>query len=209
MVILFSPKTDSLFKIITSNGVVSEYLFKLKENYAELCVHSLNVGRLSIDLGFENNLPEQAILDLGYAGVFHDIGKIKIPPGIISKQERLTEEEKKILYSHSRLGFKELQDFPHEEVKRIVVSHHEYNRLAYPRRGIDRRRVIREGQERRLNNSPLTLTLTQIINAADIFDALASKRSYKPAFPYEKVKQLLEEQFTGNPEYVEQLLNLW
>ncbi|MEN7982386.1 MAG: hypothetical protein ABFQ65_02980, partial [Nanoarchaeota archaeon] len=50
--------------------------------------------------------------------------------------------------------------------------------------------------------------IAQIIAVVDMFDALSNKRVYKEKFPDEKVRKILEEEFTGNKIYIEQVINI-
>ena len=82
----------------------------LKAHHYETYQHSLRVGLLSIDLGYENFDLEEDLKILGSAGLLHDIGKLKVPLSILTKEAELTEEERTILSAHPRWGFLELKE---------------------------------------------------------------------------------------------------
>ncbi|UCD70433.1 MAG: HD domain-containing protein [Syntrophobacterales bacterium] len=66
--------------------------------------HSVNVAVYSISLGRQLELPKKNLVQLGIAGLFHDIGKIKIPQSILDKSGQLTAEELRIIQKHPIYG---------------------------------------------------------------------------------------------------------
>ncbi len=113
-----------------------------------------------------------------YAGLLHDVGKIRIPEGVINKPGRLTEEEFDSVRIHSVSGFHILRKIHKDE--RIAYGakyHHErYDGTGYPN-GI-------EGE-----NIP---EVARIIAVADAYDAMASDRSYRKLLPQQVVRQEIE-----------------
>ena len=122
--------------------------------------HSVAVAR-RLGLGPD----EIAAVQLG--ALFHDIGKIGIPDGILRKPERLTEEEWIEMRLHPLIGANLLAHVPNlERVRPIVLAHHErYDGSGYPN-GLSG------------NQIPLA---AQIIAVADTFEAMTSTRPYRPA----------------------------
>jgi HD-GYP domain-containing protein (c-di-GMP phosphodiesterase class II) len=112
------------------------WLVRLKEKDEYTVQHSLNVCVLSIVLGRHLNLPEVAIVNLGMCGMLHDIGKMRIPYKIISKQGKLEGEELKIMQSHTTLGYELLKSSDNIEpcVLETALTHHErLDGTGYPR----------------------------------------------------------------------------
>ncbi len=72
---------------------------------------------------------------LGMAGILHDVGKVRLPPRLLAKSERLTPLEYEIFKTHvdySLSILREVQDLP-AEVNEIVARHHErYDGTGYP-----------------------------------------------------------------------------
>ena len=121
----------------------------------------------------------QKFIDMLYrAAPLHDIGKVGIPDSILLKSEKLSEEEYRIMCSHTTIGYETLSsirqqygemDFLDMGIE-ITWSHHErYDGKGYPR-GL-------KGEE-----IPLS---AQIVAIADVYDALTSKRCYKKAFSHQ------------------------
>jgi putative nucleotidyltransferase with HDIG domain len=126
--------------------------------------HAVAVAR-KLGLGAD----EIAAVQLG--ALFHDIGKIGIPDGILRKPERLTEEEWIEMRLHPLIGANLLAHVPNlDRVRPIVLAHHErYDGSGYPN-GISG------------NQIPLA---AQIIAVADAFEAMTSTRPYRPAMSRE------------------------
>src|SRR5204862_5620646 len=124
--------------------------------------HSVAVAR-KLGLGQD----EIAAVQLG--ALFHDIGKIGIPDGILRKPERLTDEEWIEMRLHPLIGANLLAHVPNlERVRPIVLAHHErYDGTGYPQ-------GLREDQ------IPLA---SQIIAVVDAYQAVAAERPYRGALP--------------------------
>ena len=117
------------------------------------------------------------------ASALHDVGKISIPSEILNKPGRLTPEEFDIMKSHTVEGAKMLDNIPvHGNEPLIKVAyeicrwHHErYDGRGYP-----------DG----LKGDEIPIA-AQVVALADVYDALTSKRVYKPAFEPEKAVQMI------------------
>lgn len=112
------------------------------------------------------------------SAMVHDLGKIGTPPEILEKPGKLTEGEKVIMRQHVLLTDSILGDFLEECAVDLSVRHHE--------------RLDGSGYPYGLTAEELT-TGQRMIAVADIFSALVSSRSYKEAFPREKVISTLQE----------------
>lgn len=117
------------------------------------------------------------------ASALHDIGKISIPSEILNKPGRFTPEEFEIMKSHTIEGAKMLDDIPmHKNEPLIQIAyqicrwHHErYDGRGYP-----------DG----LKGDEIPIA-AQVVALADVYDALTSKRVYKPAFTPEKAVEMI------------------
>ncbi len=132
----------------------------------------------------------------------HDIGKVGLPDSVLLKPGRLTHSEFEVMKQHTLIGgemLKTVAETRPEAVflamaQEIALSHHErYDGSGYPH-GL------------RGNQIPLS---GRIVAVADVYDALTSKRIYKPRFSHETARTLIVEgagtQF--DPDIVQAFLN--
>jgi len=114
-----------------------------------------------------------------YASPMHDIGKIGIPDRILLKPGGFTPEEWKIMQTHTTLGAGILEDqtSPYLQMGHdIALSHHErWDGGGYP-------------QGSKGEDTPLPARIMQI---CDVYDALRSKRPYKPTFDHDKTMHII------------------
>lgn len=115
------------------------------------------------------------------ASPMHDIGKIGTPDHILLKPGKFTSDEFKVITKHTEIGYRILEGSQAELLKlaaTIAWTHHEkFDGSGYPR-GLAGEAIPIEGR---------------IAAIADAFDALTSKRVYKPAYPVEQVIDLMKE----------------
>lgn len=201
---IIDTRSRELQRVILEDARVIELLSKLSSHHHDTYLHSLRVGLLSIDLGYEGQLDESKINALGYAAHLHDIGKSKIDLNILDKKERLDEGERSEIKKHIRRGFVILTNFENEEIKMIVAQHHEYQPGSYPRTDLDRRKEDRD-DERRSDNSDIDY-LGEIIAVSDMVDALTSSRAYKEPLPIGEVERILRTEFLGDPLLIDRVL---
>jgi HD-GYP domain-containing protein (c-di-GMP phosphodiesterase class II) len=105
------------------------------------------------------------------AGDLHDIGKIYVPAEILSKPGKLSEAEYNIIKTHSRVGYDILKpiEFPWP-IADIVLQHHErINGSGYPA-GLQGKDILLEAK---------------ILAVADVIEAMATHRPYRPALRIE------------------------
>lgn len=166
---------SEIVDVILSERDTSNYLLRITSHDFYTYTHSVNVGVLSILLSntlFKNS-DAHNMHELGAGFFLHDIGKTRIHPDIINKPGRLTDDEMKDMRKHPFQGYKILQETNQltEECRIIVLQHHERkNGTGYPRR---------------LKNEDIHI-YGRIGCIADVYDALTTERSYKPALkPFE------------------------
>ena len=159
---------DLLAEVIKDERLYIELnLMRSHDNYTY--VHSVNVALLSSLIGREMGLSGESLRQLVLGALLHDLGKVKIPAAIINKTAALSEEEYAIIRQHPEKGREMLREVTlPDEVLAAVVQHHErWNGKGYPGR-------LRGGQIH-LN--------AQIVAVADVFDAVAADRPYRPSLP--------------------------
>ena len=195
--------TRILFSMVLEDTAVQDFLGAMGEHHKDTALHSERVGVYSLDMyvtGYmtmrnglviinQDNVVEA--VRWGTAGVYHDAGKLLTPTEILAKPGKLDEKERVAMNRHPLLALQILDEYTRDEaVYHAAVGHHEYKtRASYPR------------QKRRGEDD-----LVEAVALADLYDALASKRGYKPAFPKEEIVRIMHEEFNGNPQHLDELL---
>lgn len=147
-------------------------------------------------------LSNEDIYLIATASTLHDIGKMAIPDEILNKPGKLTEEEFKVMKTHSSIGAKMLEDVPFskdEKLTKIAYEickwHHErFDGMGYP-----------DG----LAGDKIPLT-AQIVSLADVYDALTSPRVYKEAYSHKKAMEMILDGQCGqfHPALIKALLKI-
>lgn len=131
------------------------------------------------------------------ASPMHDIGKIGTPDHILLKPGKFTPEEFKAIALHPEIGYRILSGSGAELLNlaaTIAWTHHEkYDGSGYPR-GLRGENIPLEGR---------------IAAIADTFDALTSKRVYKPAFPLDQAVDIMQKRRAKDfdPDLLDTFLN--
>ena len=172
---------QSFANIVEWNDQFTGEHIKRTSIYVELIARELvKQGNYAVEL------TEEKIQLMIKAAPLHDIGKISVPNNILNKPGKLTDEEFEIMKSHSETGYqileKELKDMEDPEyiqlAEDMALYHHEkWNGQGYPKKIA--------GEE-----IPLS---ARIMAAADVLDALLSKRQYKDAFTIDKTMEIFKE----------------
>jgi putative two-component system response regulator len=131
------------------------------------------------EMSYLLKLDEVFIDRIFFASPLHDIGKIGTPDHVLLKEGTFTPEEWEIMKGHASMGFRILgkSKSPYLQMgAEIALNHHErWDGGGYPNGKVGK--VI-----------PLT---ARIMNICDIYDALRSKRPYKPAFDHQKTMEIM------------------
>ncbi|MFT6125209.1 MAG: putative nucleotidyltransferase with HDIG domain [Shewanella sp.] len=90
--------------------------------------HSLNVAMLCMLMAKELGWSREEVETIGIGGLFHDIGKLKVPSNIINKRVRLTTPEENFIKQHPlmSINFLKLADSFPDEAKPLIANHHEF-----------------------------------------------------------------------------------
>jgi putative nucleotidyltransferase with HDIG domain len=129
--------------------------------------HQRRVSDLARSIGQELGLSVKQIDCIRMSGVIHDIGKIYVPAEILSKPGRLTDIEFDLIKTHTQVGYEILKDieFPWP-IADIVLQHHE--------------RINGTGYPNGLKSGDLIIEV-KIMSVADVVEAMASHRPYRPS----------------------------
>ncbi len=141
--------------------------------------HCERVATYAVDVARELGLHEEQQTTIRIGAYLHDLGKVRIPHEILNKPGALTPEEFRVIQMHPVWGLELLAtvEFPWD-IKPIIRWHHEkYDGSGYP----DRLR----GEEIPVN--------AQVICIVDVFDALTTTRSYRPAMSRTEALLKMEE----------------
>ena len=131
--------------------------------------HSVNVCIFSVALGRRLGLTRLQLYDIGFAALFHDIGKSRVPVDILNKPDLLSDEEWRAIAAHPWLGLlslfqlKEQQEFPYRAMVVAYEHHMKRDITGYPRS---------------LRTKAIGF-YSKIVAVADGFDAATSRRSYQ------------------------------
>jgi HD-GYP domain-containing protein (c-di-GMP phosphodiesterase class II) len=141
--------------------------------------HSERVTELALRIGQALRLNQKQLDDLHRGGLLHDLGKIGIPPEVLDKAGKLTDEEYQLMREHVRIGARILEPIEaYAGIIPVVLHHHEYyDGSGYP-----------DG----LSGDDIDLG-ARIFTVADHYDALISDRPYREGLPRETVIGFIKE----------------
>ena len=144
--------------------------------------HVRRVAMYSKLMAEKHGLTEHEVEELYYASPLHDVGKVAIPDNILNKPGPLEPDEWEVMKTHAEVGFNSLRHMekPIFQAGAIIAGqHHEnWDGSGYPN-GY-------KGEDIHIYG--------RITAVADVFDALMSKRCYKPAWAQEDVNKFITEQ---------------
>jgi putative two-component system response regulator len=179
---LAEAQVRAIEELRTSRQETVERLARAIEMHdAETGAHVNRMATIASYLGAELGLDHHEVLLLRAAAPMHDVGKIAVPDEILRKPGSLTPEERTEMERHTTVGHEILDGSASELLQmaaRIALTHHEhYDGGGYPR-GLRGEEIPLEGR---------------IVAVADVFDALLSDRSYRPAMSVEEATEVIRE----------------
>jgi putative nucleotidyltransferase with HDIG domain len=129
--------------------------------------HQRRVSELVVAMARRLGLDEERVEGLRVAGLLHDVGKITIPAEILSKPGRLTAMEFELIKGHAAAGHEILKAIPFPwEIAEMTLQHHEReDGSGYPA-GLKGEAILPEAR---------------LLAVADVVEAMASHRPYRPA----------------------------
>jgi PAS domain S-box-containing protein/putative nucleotidyltransferase with HDIG domain len=134
--------------------------------------HQRRVSKLAYAIATEMSLPEEDLEVIRLSGIIHDIGKIYVPAEILTKPGRISKSEFDLIKSHPLVGYETLKtiEFPWP-IAQIVYQHHE--------------RMDGSGYPLALSGKDILLE-ARILAVADVVEAIASHRPYRPSLGIDK-----------------------
>ena len=157
---------------IAMEGTVRAIAYTVETRDPYTAGHQRRVTKLACAIGEEMKLSRDQIEGLRMSGELHDIGKIHVPAEILSKPGQISEAEYTIIKTHSQVGHDILKtiEFPWP-VAKIVLQHHErIDGSGYPQ-GLKAKNILLEAK---------------ILAVADVIEAMATHRPYRPALSIEE-----------------------
>lgn len=124
------PLNEQVKLMIANLKKNRRFLLRLGEldrnGFSYIISHSVNVAILSVAIGDTLKLPSHKLIELGMAGLLHELGMFKLPDTFQSANRPLTDPEKRALSAHPLLGYRALRElgFP-PNVTLAVLEHHE------------------------------------------------------------------------------------
>lgn len=163
------PLARAIGESITRDGHAMINLVRLKDKDEYSYLHSVAVCALMINFARHLELDEREVLDLGVAGLLHDVGKVAVSDEILNKNGSLSDIERRSVELHPAAGHQLLADSDNvpEAALEVCLHHHE--------------KVDGAGYPHGLSGEALTL-IARMGAICDVYDALTSNRPYKDAW---------------------------
>lgn len=176
------PLVGGFINIVLHDQNAVESLMQITAHDYYTHTHSINVSIYTISLGAFMGITGDELKTLGTAAVLHDIGKSKVDYNIINKNGRLDESEFEEMKRHPSEGHAIALKLGIEDQRVLTGIRHHHERIhggGYP----DNLKGIRISK------------FARIIGVCDVFDALTTKRSYKPPMSSFEALKLMKVEF--------------
>jgi HD-GYP domain-containing protein (c-di-GMP phosphodiesterase class II) len=172
-------------------------LASLKSVHEYTFTHVTNVCILTMSQAETLGFTGEHLHQIGVASLLHDVGKLYIPEEILNKPGKLSQDERKIIETHTVKGARYLmgiEGIPKLAVLSALEHHLKYDGSGYP--------SIKGGWQPNI--------ASQLISIADVFDAMRSRRSYQGALPMEQIADVLRKGSgtSFNPQLIDHFFKL-
>jgi len=163
-------------------ALISMARLKTADDYTYL--HSVAVCALMVALARRLELDAATTREVGMAGLLHDLGKATMPPEVLNKPGKLTEEEFRIMKSHPVEGYRLLAEHGAVDVLPLDVCLHHHEKIDGT------------GYPHGLTGENISL-FAKMGAVCDVYDAITSNRPYKSGWdPAESIRKMAE--WTGH-----------
>lgn len=160
------PGTEDL----TASGIAGRLLDVVRLRDPALADHGQRAAHVAAAIAMELGLSTSETDHVYLGAQLHDIGKLGVAEAVLWKPAGLSRSEWHQIRTHPEKGHRLVADVVHRDVASVVLSHHErLDGMGYPH-GVDSRTL------------PLTVRIVQV---ADAYDAMTSKRPYQDALTAE------------------------
>jgi len=172
-------------------------LVQLKAVDQYTTTHSINVSCLSMALAEHLNFVSTDVRSIGEAALLHDVGKTKVPLEVLNKKGKLTDSEWVLIQGHTVEGAKILLASGASMALPATVAYEHHlslNGEGYPELTFKRQ----------------THEVSRLIQVCDVYDALRTRRPFRPPWPATRTVKFLEEKAGTHldPEYVSAFIQM-
>jgi putative nucleotidyltransferase with HDIG domain len=170
---------EGLAQAVVQNRPALMALTAMKDYDNYTFTHMVNVSILTMAQARAVGIDGPLLRECGLAALLHDIGKVRTPPEILNKADKLTDAEFDVMKRHVVDGAEMLRGTPEIPPLAPVVAFEHHLRLdgtGYPA-GISR---------------PSLNLATMLCGIADVYDAMRSQRKYQQAYPSERILAVLQ-----------------
>ena len=140
--------------------------------------HQRRVTQIACAIADDMGLAEDQLVGIRLAGLIHDVGKVRVPSEILTNPDGLTEAEMRIVRTHPMVGYEILKniEFPWPIAQAVLQHHERLDGSGYPS-GLSKEEIITEAR---------------ILAVADVVEAMASHRPYRPSLGIDEALNELE-----------------
>ncbi len=141
--------------------------------------HCVRLATYAVELGERLGLGEEELAALRLGGFLHDLGKIAVPDGVLLKPGPLSDDEWRLMREHPDVGDRLARPMRTLALVRPIIRHHH-------------ERMDGRGYPDKLVGGEIPL-LARVMAVVDVYDALRTRRPYKPALSEAESLRLLDE----------------
>ena len=170
---------DNLSTSVTGAAGALLPLASLKHHDEYTSVHTINVAMMATALAEQVGLTGDRVHEIAIGAVLHDLGKRDVPAAILNKPGDLTDAEFEAIKSHPSHGARALLEMKGVPEVAVIIAYEHHMHLdgtGYPGGG-----------------SRTPHLCSQIVQLADVYDALRTHRPYRPALSLAETTRILQE----------------